>query len=201
MLAKNRAMEVLGIEHPIVQAPMAGGPIIPELVAAVSNAGGLGSLGAAYLTPEKLREQVREIRSLTQKPFGVNLFVPSPFEAAPRGSSAPTRSSGGTERSWRSRPQRSHPPSRRASRTNSRWSSRSTCRSSASPSALPGAGARRAAQKERRDRGGHGDHRARGLEARGGRGGRGLAWQAPIRRARCEAVCSTRLSFPGRTWS
>lgn len=83
MLAKNRAMEVLGIEHPIVQAPMAGGPIIPELVAAVSNAGGLGSLGAAYLTPEKLREQVREIRSLTQKPFGVNLFVPSPFEAAP----------------------------------------------------------------------------------------------------------------------
>ena len=80
MLGKTRATEVLGIEHPIVQAPMAGGPTTPELVAAVSNAGGLGSLGAAYLPPETLREQVREIRDLTEGPFGVNLFVASPFE-------------------------------------------------------------------------------------------------------------------------
>src|SRR5215211_7451796 len=83
MAIDTRAREVLGIEHPIVQAPMAGGPTTPELVAAVSNAGGLGSLGAAYLAPEKLREQVREIRSLTKGPFGVNLFVTSPFEADP----------------------------------------------------------------------------------------------------------------------
>ena len=61
MVSKTRAMEILGIEYPIVQAPMAGGPTTPELVAAVSNAGGLGSLGAAYLSPETLREQVREI--------------------------------------------------------------------------------------------------------------------------------------------
>ena len=80
MAIDTRAREVLGIEHPIVQAPMAGGPTTPELVAAVSNAGGLGSLGAAYLSPETLREQIREIRNLTEGPFNVNLFVPSPFE-------------------------------------------------------------------------------------------------------------------------
>jgi nitronate monooxygenase len=80
MAIDTRATKVLGIEHPIVQAPMAGGPTTPKLVAAVSNAGGLGSLGAAYLSPETLREQVREIRNLTGGPFNVNLFVPSPFE-------------------------------------------------------------------------------------------------------------------------
>lgn len=83
MVPKTRATEALEIEHPIVQAPMAGGPTTPELVAAVSNAGGLGSLGAAYLPPETLREQVREVRDLTERPFAVNLFVPSPFEADP----------------------------------------------------------------------------------------------------------------------
>ncbi len=84
MLPKTRSTEVWGIEHPIVQAPMAGGPTTPELVAAVSNAGGLGSLGAAYLPPEKIREEVRKIRDLTQAPFAVNLFVPAPFEADPQ---------------------------------------------------------------------------------------------------------------------
>lgn len=49
MTSDTRATRMLGIEHPIVQAPMAGGPTTPELVAAVSNAGGLGSLGAAFL--------------------------------------------------------------------------------------------------------------------------------------------------------
>lgn len=83
MAPNTRATEVLAIKHPIVQAPMAGGPTTPELIAAVSNAGGLGSLGAAYLPPETLREQVKEIRSLTEEPFGVNLFVPSLFEADP----------------------------------------------------------------------------------------------------------------------
>src|SRR5215213_11199119 len=80
MTLETRFTKALGIKHPIVLAPMAGGPTTPNLVAAVSNAGGLGSLGAAYLPPETLREQVREIRSLTERPFGVNLFVPSPFE-------------------------------------------------------------------------------------------------------------------------
>src|ERR1700730_10384158 len=53
---------------------MGGGPSTPELVAAVSNAGGLGSLGAAYLTPDKITETVRQIKTLTNKPFNVNLF-------------------------------------------------------------------------------------------------------------------------------
>ena len=83
MTLETRFTKALGIKHPIVLAPMAGGPTTPNLVAAVSNAGGLGSLGAAYLPPETLREQVREIRSLTDAPFGVNLFVPTPFEAEP----------------------------------------------------------------------------------------------------------------------
>jgi len=76
----TRVTAALAIEHPVVQAPMAGGPTTAALVAAVSNAGGLGSLGAAYLPPEKLREQVGKIRTLTDRPFNVNLFVPSAFE-------------------------------------------------------------------------------------------------------------------------
>lgn len=66
---------LLGIELPILQAGMAGGPTTPELVAAVSEAGGLGTLGAAYMEPEAIREAVRAIRRLTAKPFGVNLFA------------------------------------------------------------------------------------------------------------------------------
>jgi len=65
----------LNIRYPIFQAPMAGGPTTPDLVAAVSNAGGLGNLGAGYLTPEQLRNTINKIRELTDRPFGVNLFV------------------------------------------------------------------------------------------------------------------------------
>ena len=65
----------LGIEHPIILAPMAGGPSTPELAAAVSNAGGLGSLGAAYLTPAQIKQEVTQTRSLTARPFAVNLFT------------------------------------------------------------------------------------------------------------------------------
>lgn len=83
MTLETRVTQALKIQHPVVQAPMAGGPTTPELVAAVSNAGGLGSLGAAYLSPNTLREQVWEIRRRTEAPFNVNLFVPSPFEADP----------------------------------------------------------------------------------------------------------------------
>lgn len=61
--------------HPIIQGPMAGGCNTPALVAAVSNAGALGSLAGSLLAPEKLRHQVNDIRSLTDKPFLVNLFV------------------------------------------------------------------------------------------------------------------------------
>jgi nitronate monooxygenase len=60
---------------------MAGGAGTPELVAAVSNAGGLGSLGAAYLSPAEMKNAIRRVRTLTQRPFAVNLFAPAPEPA------------------------------------------------------------------------------------------------------------------------
>ena len=59
----------------IVLAPLAGGPSTPELAAAVSDAGGLGFLGAGYLSVDELERRIDETRSLTDAPFGVNLFV------------------------------------------------------------------------------------------------------------------------------
>jgi nitronate monooxygenase len=60
------------LQHPIVQAPMAGGPSTPALAAAVSEAGGLGFVAAGYQTASALRED----RAAVEAPFGVNLFVP-----------------------------------------------------------------------------------------------------------------------------
>ncbi|MFS0823979.1 NAD(P)H-dependent flavin oxidoreductase [Bacillus sp. 1P02SD] len=77
----NQVTNLLKIEHPIIQAPMAGGISTSELVAAVSNSGGLGMIGAGYMTPAQIREQIREIKRLTSKPFGINLFVPNEFDA------------------------------------------------------------------------------------------------------------------------
>jgi nitronate monooxygenase len=70
----NDLLTKLGIRLPIIQAPMGGGPSTPELVAAVSNAGGLGSLAAAYLTPEQIARDIAQVRHLTDRPFNVNLF-------------------------------------------------------------------------------------------------------------------------------
>ncbi|MCW5751803.1 MAG: nitronate monooxygenase [Alphaproteobacteria bacterium] len=67
----------LGITLPIVQAPMAGSTT-PEMVAAVSEAGGLGSLGAAMMTPDAIRKAIRRVKSLTARPFNVNLFALTP---------------------------------------------------------------------------------------------------------------------------
>ncbi|HEX4134290.1 MAG TPA: nitronate monooxygenase [Bryobacteraceae bacterium] len=66
----------LGIDWPLIQAPLGGGPSTPALVAAVSNAGALGSLGCAYMSPEQIESAIGEIRRPTQRPFGVNLFAP-----------------------------------------------------------------------------------------------------------------------------
>jgi nitronate monooxygenase len=71
------------IRHPIVQAPMAGGPSTVELARAVSDAGGLGFLAAGYLKPDGLRAQIRELGAATPAPFGVNVFVPGPPAADP----------------------------------------------------------------------------------------------------------------------
>ncbi|MGW4379856.1 nitronate monooxygenase [Kitasatospora sp. NPDC004531] len=65
-------------EVPLIAAPMAGGPTTPELVAAVNSAGGLGFLAAGYRTVDATLEQIRRTRELTDRPFGVNLFVPAP---------------------------------------------------------------------------------------------------------------------------
>ena len=75
----------LGVEYPIIQAPMAGGPSTPELTAAVSNAGGLGSFAGGYLAPEAIRDAIRRIRALTSRPFAVNLFAPVPAGLPPSG--------------------------------------------------------------------------------------------------------------------
>ncbi|GGR04518.1 nitronate monooxygenase [Streptomyces netropsis] len=69
--------------YPIVQAPMAGGTSCPSLAAAVSEAGGLGFLAAGYKTPTAMREEVARTRALTDRPFGVNLFMPQPPVADP----------------------------------------------------------------------------------------------------------------------
>jgi len=73
----------LKIKLPIIQAPMAGGATTPELVAAVSNSGALGSFAAGYLTPEQIRSAIRKIRTLTSQPFAINLFIPETFKTTP----------------------------------------------------------------------------------------------------------------------
>ncbi|HLE67365.1 MAG TPA: nitronate monooxygenase, partial [Burkholderiales bacterium] len=67
--------ESLSLRVPIIQAPMAGGPSSPELVAACSVAGALGSLGFAYTQPEDMKKQAAAVRAKTDRPFGINLFV------------------------------------------------------------------------------------------------------------------------------
>ncbi len=76
---KTAISELLGIEIPIIQAPM-GGAAGPDLAAAVSNAGGLGTLPLWRADHETLRHQIRTTRSLTDKPFAVNLNMELPQE-------------------------------------------------------------------------------------------------------------------------
>ncbi|MDO0933056.1 nitronate monooxygenase [Streptomyces sp. DG2A-72] len=64
--------------HPIVQAPMAGGVSVPHLAAAVSEAGGLGFLAAGYKTADGMYQEIEQLRRITSRPFGVNLFMPQP---------------------------------------------------------------------------------------------------------------------------
>ncbi len=93
---RTRICDLLGIEYPILLAgmgPTAGGgrgsAATAELVAAVSNAGGLGVLGGAGFAPDALRAEIRRIRAMTDKPFGVDLLFPTnavrPVEAAQGG--------------------------------------------------------------------------------------------------------------------
>ncbi len=81
MNLKTRICDILEIDYPIVLAGM-GGASTPELAAAVSNAGGLGVLGAAACGPKQLREWIRRTRELTDKPFGVDTLLPASVRRA-----------------------------------------------------------------------------------------------------------------------
>ena len=77
-MMKTRITELLGIEYPIIQGGMAW---VAEhnLAAAVSEAGGLGLIGAANAPAEVIREEIRKTKELTKKPFGVNIMLMSPY--------------------------------------------------------------------------------------------------------------------------
>jgi len=79
----NALTQMLGCEHRVIQAPMAGGGDTPELVAAVGNAGGFGFIGAAYLAPAQIVDAARCVRDLTPRRFGINLFAPLPARSEP----------------------------------------------------------------------------------------------------------------------
>ncbi|MBO3277381.1 nitronate monooxygenase [Pseudomonas sp. Milli4] len=77
---KTRITELFGIEHPIVSSGMSK-VAIPELVIAVCEAGGLGILASASLTPDEARASIRRIREKTSRPFGINITMKTPFAA------------------------------------------------------------------------------------------------------------------------
>ena len=83
-------LNTLNLTHPIIQAPMAGGATTPELIASVSNFGGLGSLGAGMTAPDVLNSQINTIKTLTDRPFMVNLMVLSEHDSTTLDSKIPT---------------------------------------------------------------------------------------------------------------
>src|SRR5688572_32041325 len=80
MKLRTPLCDLLDIEVPIIQAGMGwdkeGMTTPPELVAAVSNAGGLGCIGGSSIRPEVIRERIRRVRALTDRPFGVDITLP-----------------------------------------------------------------------------------------------------------------------------
>src|SRR3954470_6517601 len=83
----NSLLRRLGIDLPIIQAPMAG-VSTPEMAAAVSNAGGLGSIGIGAADPKTARAMIRAVRALTDRPFLVNVFCHAPAVPDPARESA-----------------------------------------------------------------------------------------------------------------
>jgi len=73
----------LGLDHPLVQAPMAGETGTIALSLEASRAGALGSLGAPYMTPAKIREAIHTLRAGTDRPFAINLFMPLAWSIDP----------------------------------------------------------------------------------------------------------------------
>ena len=77
MWTDRRLCNLLGVEHPIIQAPMAGSAT-PALAAAVANAGGLGSLGCADMSVAEFRAALAETRASTDRPININFFAHPP---------------------------------------------------------------------------------------------------------------------------
>ena len=93
---RTELCDMLGIEYPVILAgmgPVAGGITGPvataNLVAAISNAGGLGVIGGAGFSPERLREEINKVRGMTDKPFGVDLLLPSNYMGGAAGGEMP----------------------------------------------------------------------------------------------------------------
>ena len=84
LILRTPLCDLLGVEYPVCLAGMGshGRATPPALVAAVSNAGGLGVAGGANLTPGEIRSRIREIKTLTDKPFAVNLLFPASLSQA-----------------------------------------------------------------------------------------------------------------------
>ena len=76
---RTSVTELLGIEHPIIQAPI-GGLSVPALAGAVANAGGLGLMAQGWMTPDEIRESIAAAQAITDKPFGINLIIDEPQE-------------------------------------------------------------------------------------------------------------------------
>jgi NAD(P)H-dependent flavin oxidoreductase YrpB (nitropropane dioxygenase family) len=74
MIFRTALCDLIGIDYPIVQSGM-GAIAGAELVAEVSRAGGLGILAGLNVPPDRLREMIRRVRELTDRPFGVNLWL------------------------------------------------------------------------------------------------------------------------------
>ena len=75
MWYRTKATELLGIDYPIMQGPFGGNLSSIQLVATVSNAGGLGGYGAYTLTPQEIVEVDQQIKEATGKPYNINLWV------------------------------------------------------------------------------------------------------------------------------
>ncbi len=95
---RTKLCDILGIEYPVILAGM-GGVSRHKLVAAVSEAGGLGIVGAATMGPDELRGEIRKIRELTDKPFGVDILLPA-MAPTPQGSGG-GRGEGDIPSNWR----------------------------------------------------------------------------------------------------
>ena len=78
MFEENAICKMLGLKYPIFQGGMAWLGTA-ELASAVSEAGGLGIIGAGHMPPDVLREEIEKVKKATKKPFGVNIMLMSPF--------------------------------------------------------------------------------------------------------------------------